>query len=360
MQATISKPSRLSNGEALPPREELDFAGLLLIGCGHTAFQLLWAAVELDVFTILATRGPLTRVQLAEALNLQAQPARVLLQGLTALRLLRQSGGRYTNATISERHLVRGKPGCLIPLLGWQHHIVYKGLSDFAESLKQNRNVGLRHFPGQGSTLYERLVSHPEIEQVFQAAMSGLSSQANVALAEAADLHDTHCLLDVGGGDGTNAINLARRFPNLRAIVFDSPTVCALADRHIAQAGLAERITTVPGNCFVDAFPAGVDAFLLAHILTIWSPAKNLALLKKCHAALPPGGKVLVFNMVSWDDDSGPLICALGSPYFQAIATGEGMLYSRRDYETWLQEAGFASTTFTNLPMEHGLFVATK
>ena len=80
-------------------------------------------------------------------------------------------------------------------------------------------------------------------------------------------------------------------------------------------------------------------------MLTIWSPEKNQALLAKCYRSLPAGGKLLIFNMVSWDDETGPLICALGSAYFQAIATGEGMLYCGQDYESWLRAAGFAAIT---------------
>lgn len=357
---TLSESACHSATDCRPDTDELDFDGLALVACGHSAFQLLWAGTELDVFSLLSQRGPLTREAIAEALDLAFQPTRVLLQGLTALRLLRKTGECYRNSRIADRLLVRGKPGCVIPMLGWQHHIVYKGLVDFTESLKQDHNVGLRHFPGQGTTLYERLASNPETEQIFQAAMSGLSSQANAALAATVDLRGSRCLLDVGGGDGSNAINLARRFPHLRAIVFDSSTVCRLATDHIAAVGLTDRIGTVAGNCFVDAYPAGIDAILLGHLLTIWSPARNVALLEKCCASLPVGGKVLVFNMVSRDDETGPLVCALGSPYFQAIATGEGMLYCRQDYEGWLRQAGFSSVTYQPLPMEHGLFIGTK
>ena len=114
-------------------------------------------------------------------------------------------------------------------------------------------------------------------------------------------------------------------------------------------------------DMFLTPLPPGIDAILYAHIFTIWSPQKNIALLKKTHAALPKGGKVLIFNMMARDDDSGPLSTALGSPYFLAIATGEGMLYPWKDYESWLREAGFSNfQRIGNLPLDHGLLVGTK
>ena len=60
-------------------------------------------------------------------------------------------------------------------------------------------NVGLRHFPGPGNTIYERLASDPE--RTFQAAISGISNQAKAAMREAvAAPGGVRCLLDVGVG----------------------------------------------------------------------------------------------------------------------------------------------------------------
>jgi len=65
--------------------------------------------------------------------------------------------------------------------------------------------------------------------------------------------------------------------------------------------------------------------------------------------------------MMARDDDSGPLSTALGSPYFLAIATGEGMLYPWKDYESWLKEAGFGRLQrIGGLPLDHGLLVGIK
>ena len=88
---------------------------------------------------------------------------------------------------------------------------------------------------------------------------------------------------------------------------------------------------------------------------------RNLEILRKCWRTLPKGGAVILFNMMSADDDSGPLSTALGSPYFLAIATGEGMLHRWTDYERAMREAGFSRTERAeNLPLNHGVLVAFK
>ncbi|CAD6881054.1 hypothetical protein [Methylomonas albis] len=340
---------------------ELDLDSLLLIAAGHTAFQLLWAGIELGLYDYLSQNPGSSFDGIAKVLELQPQPTRVLLTGLTALRIIKKQGNQYSNSSIAEQKLVSDSSDSFALVMGWQRYIVYEGLLDFVESLRKNDNVGLRRFPGQGDRLYQRLVNDPFKERVFQDAMSSLSSQANVSLLNLVELENIHHLVDAGGGDGTNGILLCKNYPNMRVSVFDSESVCQIARQHIEEQGLAARINTWPGNFLSDPFPTGIDAILYSHILTIWSPETNIALLKRTYAALPEGGIVVIFNMMGNDNDDGPISTALGSPYFQAIATGDGMLYSWSDYEAWLKEVGFSSTKrLEGLPLDHGILIGKK
>src|SRR5207249_6392706 len=164
--------------------------------------------------------------------------------------------------------------------------------------------------------------------------------QANAHLLAAYDFGRFTHIVDAGGGDATNAIALARAFRKLHVTVFVSPSVCEIARKNIAANDLSDSVSTWPGSFFADAFPSGIDAVLYCHIFTIWSLDHGRELLKKTYTALPTGGSVLLFNMMGNDDDTGPLSTALGSPYFLAVATGEGMLHSWKDYESSLREAG--------------------
>ncbi len=219
---------------------------------------------------------------------------------------------------------------------------------------------GLEEFPGDEPTLYQRLAHQPELERIFQDAMQGISVHGNQVLADCVDFSNVRYLVDVGGGNGTNVMTLARKYPSLRASVFDSPTVCRIATENIKAAGLADRVNALPGNCFENAFPEGADCILFAHFFTIWSEKQNRALLEKCYRSLPPGGMVVVFNMMQSDDEDGPFSAALGSPYFITLATGEGMLYTWQEYETWMKEAGFSQVQRQCLPSDHGAIFGKK
>lgn len=341
-------------------KEELTFDELALIAGGHTAFQLLWCGLRLGVFDYLANNPAATRADIMEQTGLQDQPARILLIGLTALRLIHRKDNTFSNAGIVDRLLVSNSPEFMGDVLGWQHHIVYPGEIDLLESLKTNTNVGLRRFEGDEDNLYERLAHAPATEKVFHDAMSSLSRSANALLANQVSLEGVSHLVDAGGGDGTNAITLARANPHLRITVFDSPSVCALAEENIRKAGMEARVDTCHGNLFTTPFPEGIDAILLAHMMTIWSPERDTELLSRIHAALPSGGQVIIFNMMGNDEEDGPITAALGSPYFLSIATGQGMLYTWKDYESFLANAGFQQAERISLPRDHGVLIGTK
>jgi cyclopropane fatty-acyl-phospholipid synthase-like methyltransferase len=327
---------------------------------GHIFFQTLRAAVELDLFSLLHERKRLTRQQIAAALECEEKPIRILLLGCTTLGLLRKRGEWYSNTLLAGQLFVRSAPRNVIDVVRWQHHINYRPLFHFKEAIHANSNVGLQEFAGSEATLYERLAHDERLERIFQGAMESISVQANAMLVRSLDLRDAKFLVDVGGGNGANIIAFARRFAHLRAAVFDAPSVCEIAQQHIAKEGLTQRLSAWAGNCFTDPFPPGADTILLAHFCTIWSEERNQQLLRKCFEALPSGGSVIIFNMMQRDTEDGPFGAAMGSPYFLTLATGEGMLYTWREYQEWLRNAGFRSVQTGALPREHGLIIGTK
>lgn len=344
----------------MPP--DLDLERLILIAGGHTAFQLLWAGVELGLYDKLSAQPGQTLDELAKSLGVARQPARILLIGLTALGVTKLENNLYRNASLIEERMVSGKPGNAAHILGWQAYIVYPGMMEFVRSLKENRNAGLERFPGIGATLYERLAHDKHLEKIFQDSMSELSKQVNQFLPSVMDFSQFKHVVDAGGGDGTNAMAIARAYPSVKTSVFDSASVCNHARQNIALANMSDRVSIWVGNFFDAPFPPDTDCIIYCHILTIWSMDKNRVLLKRTLDALPEGGAVVIFNMMGGDDDRGPLSTALGSPYFLAIATGEGMLHPWNDYEDVLREIGFTKILRLdkNLPLDHGVLIGVK
>jgi hypothetical protein len=332
---------------------------LLLVMFGHIHFQSLWAGVELGVFDMLDRKSPHSLEEIAAGTKLALRPAKMVLANLCALGFVKKANGTFSNAPIARRFLVQSSKENLVAVLRWSALGIYPGIENYVRSLRENRNVGVERFPGTGSTIYERLSHDPVLEKVFQDAMANMPS--NRFLAPNFALAGRKHLCDCGGGAGHNAIALARHNPALQITLFDHESVCERAQSNIRQNDLSDRILTHPGNFLEDPFPAGIDAILYAHIASIWSEETNLRVFRKAHRSLPPGGTFTIYNMVADDDQTGPLGVTCGSVYFQALATGEGFMFSAAEYEHMLKEAGFGRVSIqAGLPARHVLITATK
>lgn len=327
---------------------------------GHIHFECLYAAIELDLFTLLKRNRRMTLEQIASAVKLDPFACRVLLLGLVATGVVRKRGAWFSNTYLGNIALATDSEYYLGNTVRWQHHIVYKPMFRLLESLQQSRNVGLEEISGTGDTLYERIAQHPFLEKIFQDSMEEISLVANRTLAEYLDLADGESIVDVGGGKGANILAVATANPGIKAAVFDLPSVCAIANVKFSEAGMQDRLSAIPGNCFTDPFPPGHDAFLFCHFMCIWSKEDNVALLKKAFAALKPGGRVVVFDIMQNDDERGPLAASMGSPYFLGLATGRGMIYTIREHEEFCREAGFGKVIRRALPGEHTAVIAFK
>ena len=83
---------------------------LYLVFGGHIFFQTLRTAVQLDLFTLLAKEGALTRQEIGKRLGISDQPARIVVLGLTATGLLRKRGRRYSNSHVAGILFVKDSP----------------------------------------------------------------------------------------------------------------------------------------------------------------------------------------------------------------------------------------------------------
>lgn len=328
---------------------------------GTTAFELLRTALEFDLFERIEAADGLDVDGVAEALGVARQPARILLLGLASLRLLEKRSDRYVNSELTRAKLLCSGRRFLGPLIDIQAKIINPCMSDFTESMRRGTNVGLRHLSGPGDTLYERLTAHPELQKVFYTNMGDASRHAFAQILDYYDFSGIRHALDIGGGDGTNSIELARRYPDLEVTVFDQESVTRLAAARVEDPNLRKRVHFHAGDLFADPLPEGADAILFFHIFEIWSLDRNTELLRKCHDALPEGGVCLVYNFVSNDDGTGSISAGLVSPYFLTLASGEGMTYSPADMEKAILAAGFARVErHQDLGFSHALVVGHR
>lgn len=337
-------------------------ADLVPVLFGHAAFQHLNAACELGLHELLEERPGLSSDEIAEQLGLSERSVTILLLGTTALALTRRTGDRYTNSGVIADLFRGGSWPIFRDLVAFEAHIAYLSHSDYVESLRTDTNAGLRWFPGTEPDLYRRLEHSPALMELFYRCMNSWSRVANSILARSDWFDGCGHVLDVGGGDGVNAVALARAFPTLVVTVLDLHGAVAIARRTADDTGLGARIRTVAGDIFSASYPGDCDCVLLANQIVIWSPGDNLRLIGRAYDALPPGGRLVVFNEFVDDSLDGPLYAALDNVYFATLPTRDSRLYPVRDCIEWADAAGFRDASWFPGPSwtPHGAVVAVK
>lgn len=357
----FDEPSQITK-ESNAESTALDMPGLSFILFGHAAFQYLQASCDLNLFEHVGELREATKEKLSNALNLQDRAIDILLLGATSLGMLVKENGVYRNAQVISDLMATDDWQRFKDTVAFEHHIVYESQLDFTESLKKNSNIGLQRFPGEGRDLYHRLHQNPKLENVFYRYMRSWSELANQGLVKHLDLSNTKKLLDAGGGDAVNSLALAKANPHLRATVLDIEHSIPITQGKIDAAGFSDRVNAQALDILHQPFPEGYDCIMFAHQLVIWTLEENTHMLRKAWEALPEGGRVVIFNSMSNDEGDGPVMAALDSVYFACLPAEGGMIYSWKQYEQCLMEAGFKRPQRTVLPgwTPHGLIVAYK
>ena len=325
---------------------------------GFWSFKTFAAAVELDLFTRLADGRTITVSKASAEFGLADRPADLLFAACASLGLLERDGDGYRNSALAEEFLVAGKPYYFGGQVSYCDQRTYLAWHRVGEALRTDRP--LTWDPDTQSSMFE--TEDPQLLGLFWEAMYSTSIFTARALGEAYDFGAHKRLLDVGGGAGAYPIELCRRFPALRATVFDLPHVVSLATEKAAAAGLADRVDTTAGNFLQDeTLPAGYDVMLFSMILHDWDESTNRDLLTKCHAALPSGGAVVVSELLLNADRTGPAEAALMGMNMLVETVG-GRNYSQTEYATWLTDAGFvdARAVFFDAPGANGAVIAHK
>lgn len=177
-------------------------------------------------------------------------------------------------------------------------------------------------------------------------------------LRDKARLRGDEHLIDVGGGIGDIAASLCDKYPALQVTLLNLPSALDLVRENMAARGLAERVTPMAVDMYREPYPAG-DAVLFARILYPMNRQFCTMLLKKAYDALPPGGRVLILDMVI-SDPQRP-----NYDYLTHYLCGIGMNFSVLEfkdhaiYPELLQELGFTDVSFDE-GYDHVLYQAVK
>ncbi len=116
------------------------------------------------------------------------------------------------------------------------------------------------------------------------------------AVAEAYSFEGIHSIVDVAGGHGLLLATILQRNPSMKGTLYETPDAIEGARSGLLKP-LTDRCTLISGDMFVTV-PAGLDAYIMKHIIHDWPDDVCINILKSCRAGVNPGGKLLVVDEV--------------------------------------------------------------
>jgi hypothetical protein len=338
---------------------QLNPGSILQTAFGFWSSKVLLTAVEFGVFTKLGQRQ-MKGAELGKELGLHPRGISDFFDALVAMKFLGREGdgpsAKYFNTPEGALYLDQTSP-CYVG--GWLVMLnarLFKYWHDLPEALRTGKpqNEVKHGQKGMFEELYEEL---PRLEQ-FMGAMTGLSRINFEAFAEKFDFSTFKTLCDVGGATGLLCIEAAKRHPHLQCISFDLPPVEPIARKHIAAAGLSDRITTAAGDFFKDPLPKA-DLITMGMILHDWNLEKKMHLIRSAYEALPAGGAFVVIEALI-DDARRENLFGLLMSLNMLIEFGDAFDYSGADFRKWCREAGFKDVEVIPLAGASSAAVAYK
>jgi SAM-dependent methyltransferase len=150
-----------------------------------------------------------------------------------------------------------------------------------------------------------------------------------------------------------HSIGLCRKHPQLHATVADWPASLTDTPAHIAQAGLNERIDTLPGDILLEQWvqPQGFDLILYLSVGHNQDDAGNARMLQAMARSLRPGGLIVVHDYLI-----GQPLNAFHAAFRLTLLFETGTrTWAESDYARWASAAGLGVRERIDLdPIEKG------
>jgi SAM-dependent methyltransferase len=304
--------------------------------------RVIYVAAKLGIADLI-DEGPRSSDDLAASLGVNADALHRVLRALSGAGVFAELPERRFASTPLGATLRTGVPGSMrafVLLFGGD--VYARAWLDLLTSVQSGKTAVEHVF---GAPLYPYLARHPEDARLFDEAMTSFTSVENAAVAARYDFSAFRTLVDVGGGHGSLLTAVVERNPALLGTLFDQPHIVDGARARIAASAIASRCEVVAGN-FFEAVP-GADACMLKHIVCNWDDDAAIRILKSCHRALPPGGRILVIESVIAHSAPAELLDV------HLLTVVGGRMRTEKEHRSLLAAAGFQLTRL--LPTDVGI-----
>jgi hypothetical protein len=143
---------------------------------------------------------------------------------------------------------------------------------------------------------YTHLAGAPAANQWWSKGVASFAAAENVAIVSNYDFAPFRRIVDVGGGRGGFLAEILKRYPTVKAALYDHPLIVKEPE-YLAAAGVLDRCELIGGN-FLQSVPKDADAYVMKRILMDWDDEDCVKMLRLCRDAMTENGRVLTVNVV--------------------------------------------------------------
>ena len=302
-------------------------------------------ADETGVFDALSLEAA-TAEDLAARLGFDVRATRILLRLLASVGLLQHHANVFALRDEARLYLVKTSPfywGHMLQLAisPWHRDTLLAKLKQKG-SAESGGPEGIPVVSGEGRAADSWASGQVSLEQArdIAARMHSHSVAAATGAARNYDFQPIRRILDVGGGSGCFMISMAQAHPHLRCTVMELPAMCEVAQTYIAAGEVNGRVDTTAVDMFRQPWPRGYDAVFFSNIWHDWNFKTCAFLAARTFEVLPPGGRILLHEMLLNDDGSGPTTAAAFS-MLMLLGT-QGQQFTFAEVKGILEGAGFS------------------
>lgn len=317
----------------------MDFSDLAKLAGGYLEARAIQVAVSLGIFDALEDRS-LDAAAVASSIGAGPRATELLLNALTALGLLEKNGQHFSLPKIASTYLVKSSPKYYADMILFDSSL-WDSWGALEKAIRSGRPVRPPDMYQGDSAATERFIY--AMHSLVQARGDGQ------LLIDTFDFRAATDLLDIGSGPGTYPIHLCRKFPRLKATIFDLPGTLKVTERFVREAGLSDRIKLLSGDYRSDVIPGSYQVVFLSNIIHGESAEENARLIAKLCSCLDKNGKVIIKDHILDDSLSSPPVGALFS-LLMLLTTEQGRCYSLSEVRDWLEKAGFKNIRQVPLP----------
>ena len=296
----------------------------------------LYMAYELDLFKIISDKKIISLLEICELTGLCERSAQALISMCASMGLIDIDNAQcFRLSNLSQNFLDPQSPYYIGPLLSI--HLENKGVILSYQAFQKAILTGKPQIY-EGNDLFKTNEVELDKNIKFTKAMHAKSLAAAEFWPCVIDLSASSLFLDIGGGSGVHSIAAVKKWPHLKAIVFDRPEVCAIAAEYIEKEKLALQISLLAKNMWDDPYPKA-DVHFLCDILHDWPRNDVEFLIKKSFASLSDDGQIVILELLFDEKKDGPLSVSMSN--LSMLMWSSGQQLSKNELHNLLEKSGF-------------------